>query len=148
MFGSLVAASFVVEAVAEMDDAREGTYDFSGVLDGVSINGAVTLYLAPQQGTSEVSGFMEGTWLSWIAGPAGTTVAAPRIVTGQSVDGRFGGDTLHLTIPAFLAREGPDVLVDLFLRGIRSPNGPFAVQVAESTVAGRFVLGDVTVTKR
>jgi hypothetical protein len=152
VFGSLVAAPFVVNAVAELDDPREGPYDFTGTLQGVSINTTITFYLAPGAGAGEVSGFMEGTWLSWVPGPAGTTVPASRLVTGQSVDGQFRGDTLRFTIPTAERAGGLGGqavrLNNLLLDGVRSASGPFAVQVAESTLTGRRVLGELTATKR
>jgi hypothetical protein len=156
VFGSLAAAAFFVEAVAEVDDPREGTYDFAGTIEEATFSGSLSLYLAPGPGSvlgpgqydSDVSGFMQGTWLSWVRGPGGEKVAVPRDVSGQSVDGRFQSGRMYLTIPTYEQRDGPDAVVELALQGTYRNDRGFGVEVAQATVVSRTVLGTVTFTKR
>jgi hypothetical protein len=149
VFGSLIAAPFVVQAVAGLDDPREGTYAFTGTLEGVAVAVELATYLSPGVDGDQMSGFLVGTWLSYASNAAGAEVSLSRRVDGQSVDGRLAGDSISLLIPTFVDLPmGRDDLREMHLEGARSSSGPFTVLVTEPQVFGRRTVGTLTVTKK
>lgn len=150
VFGSLVAAPFVVRVIAEREDPREGIYTMSGVLEGITVDVELTAYLAPGTNADEMSGFLRGTWFYRGFDAAGGATTLPRTVDGQSVDGRLVGDSLHFVIPTFFDGERTvgDRIIAMQLAGVGTAGGSFTVQVTEPTVAGKRTVGTLTVSKR
>ena len=146
VFGSLVAAPFVVRTVAEQDDAVEGTYQFTGTVEGVAVDIELSAYLAPTAEGVEMSGFLRGTWYYRGFGPGGGAVTLPRSVDGQSVDGRLAGDTVEFVLPTLQTGEGTR-LFPLRLLGVQAGE-PFTVEVTEQLVAGTRILATLTGTRQ
>jgi hypothetical protein len=140
VFGSMVVAPFMVDALADADDPLEGVYAFSGTVEGVTVDLQLEAFLSPDAEAGFVSGFLMGQW--FVRDSDG--VSRPRNVDGQSVDGVIGGDTLRVDIPTLQHFERSSILTRVMMRGLRGPDGSYNVAVAESTVTGVYVLGQLT----
>jgi hypothetical protein len=85
VFGGIVAESNELKVVGDVDDAREGSYNMQGTVDGQAVNIDVELYVvATDQDTTATSAFVTG---QWFYGDIDT-----------SADGLFVAESFTLTI--------------------------------------------------
>ena len=135
VFGSAVAATSRVWAVADADDPREGLYLISGQIEQVTINTALRVYLHRPDQETEASAFLDGDWFTPNpnAGDYGAPDWLPKSVTGKSVDGTFVAERLHLvipdTVPSGLVRHAT-------LEGLFTAADSIPVVVADSGLIG------------
>ncbi|NIS64178.1 MAG: hypothetical protein GTO05_03330 [Gemmatimonadales bacterium] len=145
VFGSLVATSTLVTVVGDLDDPREGVYRLTGQLLGIDVDVTMTVYLARSIADSELSAFLDGQWLAQQeVGPEGAVQWAPLTLNMESVDGRFDRDRLFVVVEDTVSDE----VQILTLRGVRKPDAPFTVAVADSSPLGAAQLGSLTAVKQ
>jgi hypothetical protein len=137
VFGSAVAATSRVWAVADADDPREGLYFITGQIGTVPIDAELRVYLHRQTEESEVSAFLEGGWFTEHpnAGNFGAPDWITKSVAGKSLDGTFTGERLHLAISDTLA--GASVWYAT-LEGLFTTADSIPVVVADSGILGAF----------
>lgn len=140
VFGSLVATSTLVTVVGDLDDPREGVYRLTGQLLGIDVDVTLTVYLARSIEDSEFSAFLDGQWLAQQEVGEGAVQWAPLALSMESVDGRFDRDRLLVVVQDTMADE----VQILTLRGVRKPDAPFTVAVADSTPFGAALMGSLT----
>ncbi len=144
VFGSLAATTTTLSVVGNRDDAREGTYHLAGQVQGIQIDVDFDVFLARSVERSDASGFLSGGWIRRCdCGPEGARAWVSRDIDGRSIDGSFSGDSLVAVVNDLDAATTRYVL-----RGVRTPDAPFVVGVADSTGLGSNVIGTVIATQR
>ena len=145
VFGSLVATATPLKTTGVMDDEREGVYRLQGQVQGIDVDAELTIYLARSLEDAELSGFLNGDWVTTASGPGGAKVWVSRQVDLRSVEGSFEGQLLTVIVmqPAF----EPGVMRQV-LRGIRISGVPFRVTMADSAGLSSRGLGTLTATQR
>ncbi|MFQ6047445.1 MAG: hypothetical protein ACE5PT_13995, partial [Gemmatimonadales bacterium] len=144
VFGSLVAATQVLDVVADTDDAREGTYRMRGIAAGVDVNVTLSLYLARPLVATDISAFFGGAWM--LLGEAGFL---PYVVARQSVDGTLVGDSLRLIVLTLIPGDrGPPSFRRIVITGVLAAQDSFTVEVADSTVTRTQPIGTLVVRKQ
>ena len=139
VFGSLVATGIHITAIGEMDDPREGVYRLEGVVQGVTIDALLTVYLRRQLQDTEFSAFLEGDWLAWVLGVWVSSNSPP-----FNVDGEFAGE--EMTTTSRLFRTEP--IRGATLEGVRSPDAPFDLELWWNNGITLRLLGTVTATQQ
>ena len=126
VFGGIVAESNELKVVGEVDDAREGTYNMQGTVDGQAVNIDVELYIvATDQDTTATSAFVTGQWFH---GDIDT-----------SADGLFVADSFTLTIYQADPNDSA-VLSSYVISGSLGSGDTFTVDVynRDQTIAGQL----------
>jgi hypothetical protein len=134
VFGSAVAATSRVWAVADVDDPREGLYQLTGQIGTVTIDVDLRVYLHRQAAEAEVSAFLEGAWFMPGAGGRDDPIWVPKSLAGKSVDGSFVAERLHLAVSDTLLPAGPVQYVTL--DGLFTTADSFLVVLADSSMFG------------
>ena len=144
VFGSLVSTSTPLKVIGESDDAREGVYRLQGTVQGIDVDAALSVYLARSVASSELSAFLDGTWVTTTEGPGGALVWTSVQVDSRSVDGSFDDQFLTVVIMQ------PDAYGAMrqLLRGVRLEGAPFRVTMADSAGVGSYPLGTLTATQQ
>ena len=145
VFGSAVAATSRVWAIADFDDPREGLYRITGTGDMQFVDAMLRVYVHRPTDSTDVSAFLEGSWFMPGSGDIGAPLWPPTDVAGKSVDGTFVGERLHMVISDTLPQGLPwyvtlDGLFTMDSDSIR-------VFVAESTLFGTMPI-DTLVAER
>ncbi len=130
VFGSAVAATSRVWAMADVDDPREGLYQITGQIGTVSIDAELRVYLHRQAEEAEVSAFLEGGWFKPGGGRRGDPLWEPRALAGKSVDGNFVAERLHLAVSDTLQPAG--LVSYMTLDGLVTTTDSFPLIVADS----------------
>ena len=139
VFGSLVATGIHITAIGETDDPREGVYRLEGVVQGVTIDAVLTVYLRHQLQDTEFSAFLEGDWITLTQ----LGVWIPWNTPPINVDGEFAGQQMTTTSQLFSL--GP---TSATMEGIRSPGAPFDLELLWDIGINVRVLGTVTATQQ
>ena len=143
VFGSLVATSTPLKVVGEFSDEREGVYRLEGTVRGVAVDAELSVYLARDVESAELSGFLDGDWASWVGGPDGSRVWGSIQFESKSVDGSFEDQLLTVV----LVQPGYPRNLRVVLRGIRTAGTPFRVTMGDSTALSTMPLGTLTATQ-
>lgn len=138
VFGSAVAATSRVWAVADMDDPREGVYRITGDVEQATIDAVLRVYLHRPLAETETSVLLEGAWFAPnpYAGRLDEPDWLPRQVAGKSADGAFAAESLHVVIPDTLPNGR---VVPIQLDALLGTGDSIAVIVSEQTITGTFV---------
>ncbi|UCG86601.1 MAG: hypothetical protein JSW71_22330 [Gemmatimonadota bacterium] len=130
VFGGIVAESNQLKVIGEADDAREGTYNMRGTVQGTSVDIDVELYVvATDQDSTSASAFVDGRW---VLGDLDT-----------SADGSCVGETLSLALHQVDPNDA-DTVSALLISGPLDSGTPSSVDVYDRDLA---VVGELTVTK-
>ncbi len=148
VFGAMVAGNAHVVAIGNVDDPREGVYRLTGRLTILDFDLDVTVsqYLRHPRDTSEVYGFLSGTWYRHALGPEGAEVLIPWDPNGLSVEGTFRGDTWRLTVKQSQGAALPPY--ELRLDATRASNGSFTVTAREVLVGGFRPIGTLVAVQQ
>ena len=146
VFGSLVAQSTTILTTAEFDDPREGVYQLTGRLQGVSIDATLTVYLARSVDSTEFSAFLDGDWLRLVDPPTEPAFWESWQIERRSLDGTFSSDSLNALVRQPII--GDPAIGLLGLRALHTEGVPFSVAVEEFLGVRAFSLGSLTATKR
>jgi hypothetical protein len=108
VFGSAVAATSRVWAIADFDDPREGLYHITGTVDGADVDVMLRVYVHRPTESTDVSAFLEGSWFMPRPNRRETDPFwQTKDVAGKSVDGAFAGEQLHMVISDTLPQGLP-----------------------------------------
>ncbi len=130
VFGSLVAATQAITAVADQEDPREGRYRVRGPVQGVAVDVVLDLFLARPVVSSEYSAFTSGTWFE------GDQLE-------PILDGTFAADTMTGTFRSVvietnaLGRTDTSAARPFSFRGVRRPDASFTIVLTD--ILGRTV---------
>jgi hypothetical protein len=133
VFGSAVAATSRVWAVADADDPREGLYLITGQIGTVPIDAELRVYLHRPEEETEASAFLEGQWFTEDPQGSGDPSWMPKSVAGKSVDGNFVAERLYLAVSDTLS-DGSVWYATL--EGLFTTGDSFPVVVADSGIIG------------
>jgi hypothetical protein len=143
VFGSLVATSTPLRVIGELSDERDGVYRLQGAARGIDIDAELSVYLARDVENAEFSGFLDGAWASYVAGPGGSRVWGAIELESFSVDGTYDDQLLTVVFvqPGYMEN------VRVVLRGLRIAGTPFRMTMADSSALGTTPLGTLTATQ-
>lgn len=146
VFGSAVAATSRVWAIADFDDPREGLYRITGTGDMQFVDAMLRVYVHRPTDSTDVSAFLEGGWFMERPNPLlGEPLWQPKDVAGKSVDGAFVGERLHLVISDTLPQGLPWYVT---LEGLFAMDSDsIRVFLAESTLFGTLPIDTLVVQR-
>jgi len=117
VFGSMVAAIGRLEVVGDIEDAREGSYEMVGEVDGVPVDVELELYVsATGEDSTDLATFIRGNWSYGAIDTSG--------------EGAFAGNTVHFT---FYQRSDPQssAVSAYLVAGVASGASPFEANVLD-----------------
>jgi hypothetical protein len=120
LFGSLVAQPNTLRVIGDVDDPREGTFDLTGIVEGVAVNLELELYVGRQwisgESSSPFGAFANGNWVN---GPL-----------ARSISGRFShGGFVQLPLERDAAAGTGPGGIGWMITGAWPQNGPSELSV-------------------